>query len=1085
MLDDVDATFQVPRATVRIGGRRFNALSIEIEHGFDIGTSQARIKLSDEDTARVGTDFHDLVEVGLGYNTWEVPGFTGFLENDDPKFWPGGNIAEASGPMKRTHYEYGSEVSYESQRDTTIIADLLTRSGVDNASIDGPEGDEELTLGTVEPVILRAGSKPLDLMRLIDEAAGWITFDSPDGIVRRRRAAELPSSTAAFTYRQGVNLIDISAPRSTSDMRNQVTVTGLAQGNFIPSATQQADNSYILTPPGYVALNYSNDLLETNAVCAVVAVRLLRRENRIRREITILAPGNPFLVAGMTIAIVAAKVGLLVPQTFVIKHVHHTYSSGKFQTRVTVEGGVGPDGYPVVTSLIPPEPVISMVITAEAWDIEGVTTRVYTTSCNGWGSYDSDSPQYDEDGGLTLTFDWSNNKNADVSTTPDYSTWFTVDELPDATITLTVTDRDGLETSVTVNVESNVTPIITRSLWLALDDVARASTDGGLSWTEFEAPYADASIRRVTTVAEIGRDGYNYFGMIGSKGGDWDLPAHWLVLVDMARAEADRLVPLRDFGTDAGYEVTAIWAHEFNAQRIVVGLANGQVWASSNIDEEKFAQWKLLVTLPDRIEWLVESIGGVGEIRAAAGESLYITFDNFQNYAELTDFSGGTAYRMALSPFGNFVSGDLSPDAVLNEDGTAIPLPGSPSLPILGLTHHIRRAELYAGDQAGQTYRLEEGETEFIATGAISSGAAINHMIRDGDNEGVYYIAAADGIYKTWNNGDNIEQVLTWDAMTYPDRAGLRIGYGGPVPDEEEAGHGGCYTDFYNQLQFTDYGTFGIPAYLMHASREGSSGPYQQNHAFALDGTWYVKLIAMGPIGDPEHFIGLDPVTVKDGSHVGMGTLREVGDEVDLYGHGSWILPFDYWYINAPGHLNELPSYYQLSVCRRSTAPTATEFVLESSADAKYKLVSGANPPGWRTLAYPDGDWAAMVERAGADDLYTTAPLIWRNDDASPPAEAILIRHAIEITGMDTITDATLVIRCNNSIAGIWINDNYARAIPASGDVSGDSEPFEIPISPSALVVGDNVLAIHAVNNASTVDDATAWVSYRLIVGGE
>lgn len=1073
LVDSIASYDHRPRATVRIGGRRFYPLSIEVDHGFDVGTSQARIELSSEEAERLGTDFGNLVEINLGYDAEEVPAFRGFLEDDDPAYWPHGNVVAASGWMRRTRYEYPSEVTYENMMDDAIIVDLLERVGIFSHSIEG----RGLTLGTVEPVVLKEGDEPLELIKRIDEATDYITFDSPDGTVRRRPNSGLPTASPAWTYVQGVNIFDVGAPRTTRDMRNKVVVTGLPQGDFTPSGTQQADNSYIPNPPQYVTDKYANDLFETDEACADKAARRLRRVNRIRREIIEEMAGNPLLYAGQTLGIQAEKVQLYTLQPYLVKHVTHNWRVAEFITRVAMEGGDADAGYPV-TDLpdggTPPEPSIELVVTAEAWEVAGTPTRFYTATGNGRGSYHPNrEPGH-------IDFAWSNNKNADVSTTDLYSTFFTEAELATAEITLEVTDSDNsnLSKSLTVPVQAETVPIITKAMAVALDDILSISEDGGLTWTDFEAPFAGAPERRYTIVAELNRRGVFWAGAIGSS--SLGTVAHWLVAIDLG-ASSSQDTPVFNFGAAAGKEITAIWVHERDDDRIIVGLQNGEVWATSNASAMQSAVWQLLTTLPARVEWLIESFDGWGQIRASAGESVYITYDSFAHYSELVDFAGGTAYRQALSPFGNYASGDLSPDAVVTEAGDAITLPGTPGLPILGLTHHIRRDILFAGDQDGQTYRKEEGATSFTAVGALSSGSPINHMLRDGDNPGALYLAADDGIYKSPNGADDWYKMLSWDGGTFPDRQGLRIGYSELPAPPSPAAPGGCISDFYIQQEFTGPGAGGESTHRMRVSRIGSGGTWQDEHAFANDGTWEIELVSLSDT--PALYQGWSVHAVRSvGGDENLGQLENPGDTVALE-HASGPA-FDHFYLHLDDFDERLPQSATFKVCR-TNPPAGTDITTESGPDADALLLDGPPPPNWHLASFtPDANWQPATDLGEPDDAYTEAPLIWAGTP-SGAAEAALFRHTISPM-LDTINSASLIIRANNRVESVYMNGELVGQVPASGDASGDSDPVEIVIDPSLIDPGgSNLLALHVVSSPVGGGDATAWVSYKLTLNGE
>lgn len=495
---------QTPSAEVFVDEARSQPSAINIT--FSLENANATCRLSyDRYPSLAGLKVP--VQVYLGYGPHQVIAFTGESENTQRSIAPHAYDLVSYGPIKRMRYQYGGEdVPFLDQTDKQIIEQLVALSGLTQVSIDG----REIVLGTLQPIWLRDGQAPWSLANRLLQDWGYKLFDTPDGTVRSRRVSGIPATDPVYEFRQGIMGYSFARPRSITTIHNRVVVEGLPQGSFIPSYNLQAASPWIPTPPTYITLTHSSDLLETIEQCQEVAERLMAEHNHISEEMTIVVPGNPLLIPGMTVAVWVDKFDFEGFVNYFVIQVSHGFDSGGFTTQLVLRGGLGAPGEPgdppgtgedppPLEEPGPPEPAVSWVLSREGFLPSGgevanvpvdapVRVRYYTFNGDALGSYDPTLPLTE-----TLTYSWSNNKNGDVGTERFYGTHFTKDQMEvdaNCTVTLTVTSINGAR-SLTIPLTANDAQI--RVLYAIRGGLIVASKDGGESWDEWtvQAPPED------------------------------------------------------------------------------------------------------------------------------------------------------------------------------------------------------------------------------------------------------------------------------------------------------------------------------------------------------------------------------------------------------------------------------------------------------------------------------------------------------------------------------------------------------------------------------------------------------------------
>ncbi len=719
-----------PTSAVLIGGRPVRPLTIDVDMGYDVVSAAASVTLAAVPAWLASGPERQTCEIRLGYNGLAPVTFASIIEDEGLRYFPFDQTLQAVGRLRLAQYDYPSEVTYENKTDVEIVEDLLERAGISQHQIAG----EGTTFGTVAPVVLQAGQPVWSLINRLDQVTGCRTFDCPDGTVRRLPISGLPSASAAWTYEEGVNILAVRRRRATANVRNRVTVTGLRSGEgTFPSHTQYAGSPYVPDPPRYVQYRFDDELIESEAYAETVALRLMAALNRRVDELELEVPGNPLVYPGQTIKVISAKMGLPAGGNYWCKHIKHRKDSSGFVSILSLEGGIGDSGY----AAYDPVAAFTWFMDQENFEVGGSPTQMYTVVCDGSGSYDADGPP---DG---LTYSWSNSVNADTGTERTYSTAFTAAELAAGpTITLTVTDLDSDQGTVTQTITGSAATTPARTLYVAAGARAEATTNGGELWNT----WAPASGNIIAT-PEGAADDHSYFGADDGK----------------LYHTADALMSAPTLVHTFGSAVKCVWIHETDRDRVTVGCQDGTIHQTTDASELAAATWAQIADLGEPIEWVAESPMQLGQIWACAGRYLEISFDNGANWAAYATFpSGATARKFASSFMGNFVCASVGAgESPIRDDAdTEYTMPAmAPDAEIedvRAISHHLYDDVIWACDLAG---RFLEGSTagSFSHVGTVTEGVAdagnVNHMVRDTGHQAALYLACDDALVKTFDAG--------------------------------------------------------------------------------------------------------------------------------------------------------------------------------------------------------------------------------------------------------------------------------------------------------------------------------------------
>lgn len=728
---------------VTVGGVRRSVLGCSVERGIDTINSVATfIVPKGSSSIRFGSK----VTVRLGHNGFTALLFTGFIEDRNLTSFPKDTAVKAYGYLRRTRWPIWDAQVYTGQTDQVIVNDLLMEAG---CPYDASGLGAGTVLGVLKDVVLEAGQAPATLIAEIDEVIGTVTLDGRD-LVRRIVNTGIPAATGVQSYREGVDILGpIERTQSSSGIRNAVRVEGLVWGTTQATSTLVADNPLIPSPqPQYVEHAHQSDLIEDATLATAVATRLMQRLNRTTDVVRFTVKGNPLLNPGDTIMLTAASLDLPTATPFRIVHLTDDAGSG-YYTTITAEGGIGQAGTETQQS---PIAAFTAILTRETYEVSaGTYADRYTVTC--------ESTSYDPDGSITA-YSWSNNKNTDTGTAATYSTAFTQAEMDAATkptITLTVTDNSTRTGSVTQEVSSATNTVLVRDLYSAAGSRAEATSNGGKTWNTW-TPAAGT----VVSTPLISGENHSYFGLSDGK----------LYRTNDYLATAPTLV--KDFGS----QVNTIWIHEANADRVTVGLQNGQVQNTTNASALGSSVWNLLKTYASPVLSLVESGAQAGQYRVAVGTDIRITYTEFATDEALITWTGGTARVVVPSLVGLPGKGaaTAASGTVKSEDGTVYTFTGTAPTDVRGATHHIRQALLYLADRTGKVWATTDGGTTFTQIGTLGAGDPANALIRDGDDALKLYAGADDAMWKSFTGG------VSWVRLRDYSAAGLvgwAIGYGG------------------------------------------------------------------------------------------------------------------------------------------------------------------------------------------------------------------------------------------------------------------------------------------------------------------
>lgn len=523
---------------------------------------------------------------------------------------------------------------------------LSTLNVLDGYSIDGTGR----TLGTIAPDQYEWGhtSTGLEMIERLDAiCVGYRTFDTPGGTILRRLISASPSDSAVLTLTEGVDLLDGTFRMTILDARNRVHVTGYdAGGGSGPvEATRYASNPYIPSGFGYATEEVSSSLIEVDEYpevddnigisCGAVAAWRLAELNRKHYRVTVKTWRDDALMPGMTIRINSSdRLGinsLLWLQSFTVE----LGPDGAFSQEITAVGGADL-GTPVQRA---PVTDFWFTVTKLAAHVGGSDVTRYLVWC-------CDTSQVMQ--GSLASRAWAASAGAPASgTRRTYAVVLT--SLTGVTVSLTVTDSDANETTVTKSVDVPAEWIFARPLEIASSGDGKIGAFDGATWRTYD-------------VSGLGSSAY------ASAANN----QQWTRGNNRVYRSADWLATSPAYG-DLGDGAIAISLYAdvlANDQRLLAGTHDGRVGISTDAG----ATW----TLRDvASSVLIESVwfdrGRPDHLWALALSGLYESSDAGVTWALKLTPSAGQSYRLlAVGPVRAMIGvNGVSGASIIDSNGTA------------------------------------------------------------------------------------------------------------------------------------------------------------------------------------------------------------------------------------------------------------------------------------------------------------------------------------------------------------------------------------------------------------------------------
>jgi hypothetical protein len=487
LAERIAASSRRPTATVRVNGARWGdwlTLSRDQSYGGNIsgGTATGRALPSG---VAIGTP----ISWSWGYDGYETAGFSGVVSEIDTSSYPNRislRVADSLWQASRRQKDLATD-PLNSIAASTAITQFLSSAGLSRLSIptlsasgSAWAGDEWI-MGTLTPVAF-ANTTALAAAQRIAETLGYWLYADAAGVVRAVLLERRPSDSPFRTLRWGEDFVIAGPPsrRQPDTRKNRVVIRGAntgVQGAQIRDEWQDdpGDRSDERT---FELIEYVNESEAGAASITGVARRLLRLLNRDPNIIEIpRLKADPRLSVGMTIAVVCARIGYTAPRPFFLYSLSTKLDrlKGDFAQSLTLDGGTGSGGY---TLMPPPEASFAWRLVAETLD----GTAVVEVFLDGSGSVALG-------GGEIVSYAWSTATAVASGYASTASGAQAMLVFPAATvsaeITLVVMDTSSKTGSITQTIPlvgDTTTPLITRTISLALGAAWAVTPDGGATW---------------------------------------------------------------------------------------------------------------------------------------------------------------------------------------------------------------------------------------------------------------------------------------------------------------------------------------------------------------------------------------------------------------------------------------------------------------------------------------------------------------------------------------------------------------------------------------------------------------------------
>lgn len=347
----------------------------------------------------------------------------------------------------------------------------------------------DFTLGSASTPILER-MQASQMVQLLMDIEGLRIYETGTGQVVINKVVIAPAAVAFKKYTTTeiatARVIGGSNREDPEFIRTRVTVTGatIVEGTPPNETTRTISSTASLLNPGllvrpnlpantFIDAEVLNHLIDTDAKATEVAGRLLQEFSQIPRQIIVEIPGDPQLELAQTIELDLPEYE--VSGFWFIYGIEHIIDESGYITKIDLRGG---DTIPVTIGI---NPIADFNFSI---DRQVFGDRVYA-----FVTFDA-SNSYDPDGTIS-TYTWSDDEVTAPEITSLTGPIVTVRIDPAVItgtwdVTLTITDNDGLTHAVTkdINVAESQPLVIIPPMFVALNNHAVATHDGGQTWND-------------------------------------------------------------------------------------------------------------------------------------------------------------------------------------------------------------------------------------------------------------------------------------------------------------------------------------------------------------------------------------------------------------------------------------------------------------------------------------------------------------------------------------------------------------------------------------------------------------------------